>query len=203
MIGRNGELIPPCTFLPAAEQYGLIGDIDRWVIAQAIALAADGRSVHVNLSAQSVADRGLLASIERQLHQTGTDPGNLVFELTETALMDDINTGERFAHGLAKLGCAVALDDFGTGFGSFTHLKRLPVKVLKIDIEFVRNLTTSTSDQHLVKAMVNLALGFGQQTIAEGVEDAQTLELLREYGVDFAQGFHLGRPAPIDTPPAP
>jgi PAS domain S-box-containing protein len=195
MIGRNGELIPPGTFLPAAEQYGLIGDIDRWVIGQAIVLAADGRTVHVNLSAQSVADRGLLASIERQLHQAGADPGNLVFELTETALMDDINTGERFAHGLAELGCAVALDDFGTGFGSFTYLKRLPVKVVKIDIEFVRNLTTNTSDQHLVKAMVNLAQGFGQQTVAEGVEDAQTLELLRGYGVDYAQGFHLGRPA--------
>jgi len=202
MIGRNGEVISPGTFLPAAEQYGLIGDIDRWVIGQAITLAAQGRAVHANLSAQSVADRGLLASIDRQIHKAGADPGNLVFELTETALMADINTGERFAHGLAELGCAVALDDFGTGFGSFTYLKRLPVKVLKIDIEFVRNLTTNNADQHLVKAMVNLAQGFGQETIAEGVEDAETLELLREYGVDYAQGFHLGRPAPIDAKPA-
>jgi PAS domain S-box-containing protein len=202
MIGRNGEVIPPGTFLPAAEQYGLIGDIDRWVIEQAIALAAKGRAVHVNLSAHSVADRGLLASIDRQILQAGADPGNLVFELTETALMADINTGEHFAHGLAELGCAVALDDFGTGFGSFTYLKRLPVKILKIDIEFVRNLTTDTSDQQLVKVMVNLAKEFGQETVTEGVEDAETLELLHEYGVDYAQGFHLGRPAPIDAKPA-
>jgi PAS domain S-box-containing protein len=197
MIGRGGEIISPDTFLPGAEQYGLIGDIDRWVIAKAITLAADGRRVQFNLSAQSVADRGLLASIEHQLHETGTEPENLVFEITETALMNDITAGERFVRAVTDLGCGVALDDFGMGFGSFTYLKRLPVTCLKIDIEFVRNLTTNRTDQHLVKAIVNLAEGFGQQTVAEGVENEQTLQLLREYGVDFAQGFHVGRPGPI------
>ncbi|HWK17785.1 MAG TPA: EAL domain-containing protein, partial [Solirubrobacteraceae bacterium] len=131
------------------------------------------------------------------------DPARVIFELTETALMDDIDAGERFTRGLNALGCAVALDDFGTGFGSFTYLQRLPVRYLKIDIEFVRDLTTKAASRHLVTAIVNLAKGFEQETIAEGVEDAQTLELLRDFGVDYAQGFHLGRPTALgDVPPA-
>ena len=97
-----------------------------------------------------------------------------------------------------RSGCEIALDDFGTGFGSFTYLKRLPIQYLKIDIDFVRDLVANPANQHVVKAIVNLARGFGQETIAEGVEDAQTLDLLRDYGVDFAQGFYIGRPAPIE-----
>jgi EAL domain-containing protein (putative c-di-GMP-specific phosphodiesterase class I) len=125
-----------------------------------------------------------------------------VFEITETALMQDVKGGEAFAHYLVKLGCRLALDDFGTGFGSFTYLKTMPVDYLKIDVEFVRNLGSNPANQHLVTAIVNLARGFGKQTIAEGVEDEATLDLLRAYGVDFAQGYHLGRPAPIETPVA-
>ena len=96
-----------------------------------------------------------------------------------------------------ELGCSLALDDFGTGYGTFTHVKKLPITYLKIDIEFVRDLVTSPANQHVVKAIVNLAQGFGCQTIVEGVEDAETLELVQDFGVDFAQGFHLGRPAPL------
>jgi EAL domain-containing protein (putative c-di-GMP-specific phosphodiesterase class I) len=99
---------------------------------------------------------------------------------------------------LADLGCGLALDDFGTGFGSFTYLKRLPISYLKIDIEFVRDLVTNPANQHVVRAIVSLAQAFGLQTIAEGVEDEATLQLLRDEGVDYAQGFHLGRPAPLD-----
>ncbi len=200
MIGNHGELVAPSKFLPAAEQFGLIVDIDRWVIGQAIRVAAQGVAVHVNVSARSVADRSLLTEIEHQIQGWDADPENLVFELTETALMDDISHGNRFVQGLSKLGCAIAVDDFGTGFGSFTYLKRLKVNIIKIDIEFVRKLTTNTSDQYLVKAIVNLAAEFGQTTVAEGVEDAETLELLRLYGVDYAQGFYLGRPEPIERP---
>ncbi len=98
-----------------------------------------------------------------------------------------------------QLGCQVALDDFGTGFGSFTYLKRLHADYLKIDMEFVRELTRSTGDQHVVEAIVTLARGFGQRTIAEGVEDQETLTLLRQLGVSHAQGFHLGRPGPPPT----
>jgi PAS domain S-box-containing protein len=198
MIGREGEIIPPGSFLPAAEKFGLIEEIDQWVVMQAIRLAASGRRVEANLSAESIGSVELLSAIEQQLRETGADPANLVIEITETALMRDIDAGHSFAQGLVDLGCGIALDDFGTGFGSFTYLTRFPVKYLKIDIEFVRELPSHPDNQHLVKAIVNLARGFGHQTIAEGVEDEETLALLRDYEVDFAQGFHLGRPAPID-----
>ena len=197
MVGRNGEVIAPGAFLGVAERYGLITEIDQWVVKQAVRLAAQGRHVGANLSAESLGTLDLLALIEREVDQAGADPANLIFEITETALMRDMEKGEAFARGVVDLGCAVALDDFGTGFGTFTHVKKLPVRYLKIDIEFVRDLVGNSANQHVVKAIVNLAHGFGCQTIAEGVEDAETLKLLRELGVDFAQGFHVGRPAPL------
>jgi PAS domain S-box-containing protein len=197
MIGRDNEVILPGSFLPVAERYGLIGEIDRWVITQATRLAATGRRViEANLSAASIGSSDLLSFIEQQIGQAHAEPANLVFEITETALMRDITAGEAFARGLAALGCGLALDDFGTGFGSFTYLKRLPLTHLKIDIEFVRDLITHPDNLHVVKAIVSLARAFGLKTIAEGVEDEQTLTMLRGEGVDFAQGFHLGRPAP-------
>jgi PAS domain S-box-containing protein len=197
MIGRDGEVIPPGSFLPVAEKYGLIGEIDRWVITQAVRRAADrGRVIELNLSAASIGTPDLLPFIERQIRQAGADPADLVFEITETALMKDLAAGEAFAHGLADLGCGLALDDFGTGFGSFVYLKKLPITYLKIDIEFVRDLVTSHANLHVVKAIVSLARGFGLRTIAEGIEDEQTLTILRNEGVDFGQGYHLGRPAP-------
>jgi len=201
MVGREEDVIPPGRFLPAAEQFGLIEEIDQWVVTQAIQLAATGRGVAANLSAESVGNVDLLSMIEQQLRDTGADPAKLVFEITETALMGDIDAGQAFAEGLVELGCSIALDDFGTGFGSFTYLKRLPVTYLKIDIEFVRHLASNPANQHIVRAIVSLAHGFGHKTIAEGVEDEATLTLLRDYGVDFAQGFHIGRPAPIAQSP--
>ena len=188
--------------LPAAEKYGLIAEIDQWVIKRAVARAATGQRVEANLSARSVGNFALLPLIERELRDSGADPANLVFEITETALMGDIEKGEAFAHGLADIGCGLALDDFGTGFGSFTYLKALPIGYLKIDIEFVRDLDSSPANQHLVKAIVNLARSFGHRTIAEGVEDERTLELLREYGVDFARAIYSGDPRRL-TPPRP
>jgi PAS domain S-box-containing protein len=197
MIEHDGHPVLPGKFLPAAEKYGVITEIDHWVASQGIRLAAGGRRVQVNLSGDSIGRPEVLALIERELRNTGADPSNVVFEITETALMQDTGAAETFTHYLVQLGCRLALDDFGTGFGSFTYLKTLPVDYLKLDIEFVRNLGSNRANQHLVKAVVNLAKGFGKQTIAEGVEDEWTVELLREYGVDFAQGYHLGRPAPI------
>jgi PAS domain S-box-containing protein len=197
MRGQAGEIIAPGSFLPVAEKYGQIGEIDRWVIGEAVRLAAGGMRVEANLSAASIGNLDLLALIERQMHDAGADPSNLIFEITETALMEDVEAGTAFAHGLARIGCELALDDFGTGFGSFTYLKAVPVTYLKIDIDFVRDLGSNPANQHLVKAIVGLADGFGYKTIAEGVEDAETLALLADYGVDFAQGFHVGPPAPI------
>jgi len=199
MIGTNGEVIAPGSFLPVAEKYGLIAEIDRWMIGQAARLAGSGQSVEVNLSADSISDLGLLTFIEDELRDADANPASLVFEVTETALMRDLEAGKVFIAGLTDIGCRVALDDFGTGFASFTYLKTFDLSFLKIDVDFVRNLATDTSNQHLVKAIARLAKDFGYETIAEGVEDAETLAMLADYGVDFAQGFHVGRPSPITS----
>jgi len=199
MIGTNGEVIAPGSFLPVAEKYGMIAEIDRWVIGHAARLAAGGHNVEANLSADSISDLSLLAFIEDKLRDAGASPANLVFEITETALTKDLEAGKAFITGLTDIGCRVALDDFGTGFASFTYLKTFDLSFLKIDVDFVRNLATDTSNQHLVKAIAQLAKDFGYETIAEGVEDAETLAMLRDYGVDYAQGFHIGRPSPITS----
>ncbi len=199
MLGRGGEIIPPGVFLPVAEKYGQIEEIDQWVITQAARLAAGGRRVHANLSADSIGSLDLPSRIESELRDAGADPANVVFEITETALMSDMEAGEAFTRGITDIGSAVALDDFGTGYGSFTYLQKLHIAYIKIDTEFVRDLVSNTTNQHLVKAIVNIAHGLGQQTIAEGVENSETLDLLREYGVDLAQGSYLGRPQPVES----
>ena len=201
MRGPDGELIPPGEFLPAAEKHGAIRDIDRWVIAQGADLAARGIDVEINISAASIGDPGLIADIERELARTGADPSRLVFEITETALIEETGLAVALAERLRTLGCRFALDDFGSGYGGFHYLKHLPMDFLKIDREFIRDTRTSVADQHVIRAIVGLAHGFGLKTIAEGVEDQETLDLLREFGVDHAQGFLIGRPAPL--PPHP
>ena len=195
---RDGTLVPPGEFLPVAERYGSIREIDQWVTQRAVELAAAGEPVEVNLSAASVGDDEMLATIRDALERTGADPSLVVFEVTETALMADLERGRRFATALRELGCRFALDDFGTGYGTFTYLKHIPIDSLKIDVEFVRDLLSSADDERVVRAIVTMAHDFGKTTIAEGVEDAATLVRLRELGVDHAQGYHLGRPAEID-----
>jgi PAS domain S-box-containing protein len=198
MIDDDGAAIPPGQFLPVAESYGSIGDIDRWVVREAMRLVTAGHAVEVNVSAHSLSDPTFYDYVESQLRRSGADPALLVFELTETALVRDQAATEDFAMRIHGLGCRLALDDFGTGYGGFTYLKQLALDLVKVDIEFVRDLATNPASRHVVKAVVALAGGFGLQTVAEGVEDAATLDLLREYGVDYAQGYHLGRPAPLE-----
>ncbi len=197
MLGPNGETIAPGAFLPVAESYGLIGEIDRWVLRRACRIVTDGRRVQVNVSAVTVGDPGMVEFIRRELEASGADPANLVLELTETALMSNEDAGEEFARSVTALGCGLALDDFGTGFGSLTYLKRLPLSYLKIDREFVGGLVGNEANQHVVRAVVNLARAFGQETIAEGVENQETLDFLKEVGVDYVQGFHVERPRPF------
>ncbi len=197
MIAPDGSVVGPGAFLPVAEATGTILDIDRWVVGRAATLAASGRRVAVNLSARSVGREDVLTTIEQALATSGAAPSTLSFEVTETALTDDVDRADAFATRLAGMGCRLALDDFGTGYGTLTYLKRLPVQVLKIDVEFVRDATRDPSSRKVVEAVVGIARSFGLLTVAEGVEDAATLDLLRELGVDRAQGFHLGRPAPV------
>jgi EAL domain-containing protein (putative c-di-GMP-specific phosphodiesterase class I) len=194
----DGSLTGPCAFLPAAERYGLIRRIDRMVIGKVCSLMggelAGQARVAVNLSALSITDRGLLAHIERELARNRVDPDRLVVEVTETAAIGDMGRARAFCEGVHTLGSSVALDDFGAGFGSFQYLKRLPFRYLKIDGDFIRALPTSRKDQLVVQALVSVARGMGKQTIAEYVGDEPTIGLLRHYGVDYAQGFEVGRP---------
>ena len=197
--GWEGEerLIAPGAFLPAAEEHGLIGDIDRWVIDRAVEAAAAGTSVELNVSGPSVSDPALVEHIAAAIARSGADPRSLTFEITETTLVTDERAARAFVEHMHRLGCGVALDDFGTGYGTFTYLKQLPIDYLKIDIEFVRDLAQDPASRNVVEAIVSLARSFGMKTVAEGVEDDPTLELLRHLGVDYAQGFHIGRPAPF------
>lgn len=191
---REGGLVMPGEFLPAAERFGVICDLDRWVISQAARLAAQGKAVNVNLSACSLADAELADLVEKLLTEAHADPRLITFEITETALTEHLELASRFTARMATLGCEFALDDFGTGYGAFTYLKTLPIKYLKIDIEFVRDLLDNKASRHLVSATVQLARGFGQKTVAEGVEYAETLERLRELEIDYVQGYYLGHP---------
>ena len=160
MIDRDGAIIAPGQFLPAAEQYGLIEDIDRWVLTQAISLAARGQKVHFNVSGKSLGSRELINDLVSGLRDTHADPSLLVCEITETALASDEAVAEAFVHELSELGCEIVLDDFGIGYGGFAYLKRLPVTIIKVDIQFVRDLIENPQNQHVVKAIVNLAQGF-------------------------------------------
>lgn len=197
MRGEDGSIIAPGDFLPIAERYGLISEIDRWVLRQAVELAARGEPTEFNLSAASIDDPDILRELEFTIQQTGADPALLVLEVTETAMMNQLDAGQRFAVKVNALGCQLALDDFGTGFASLSYLKRIPARLLKIDIEFVRDLASSETDERLVRGIIGIAREFEQTTIAEGVEDEATLVRLRELGVHLGQGYLFGRPEPI------
>jgi diguanylate cyclase (GGDEF)-like protein/PAS domain S-box-containing protein len=203
MDDGKGDLVPPNAFLGVAERTGLIVDIDRWVAREAIRLAstgpwsASGRKLEVNLSGRSIDDPELPDLIEAELAAHGTDPRKLVFEVTETAAIANMDDAVRFARRLTQAGCGFALDDFGTGFGSFYYLKHLPLDYVKIDGDFIRDLPRAETDQLMVEAIVQISHGLGLQTIAEFVGDAETVDLLRAYRVDFGQGYHLGRPLPV------
>jgi EAL domain-containing protein (putative c-di-GMP-specific phosphodiesterase class I) len=195
---RGGEeLVAPGEFLPAAERFDLIGVIDAWVIDRAIELAATGHRVALNVSAKTMSDPSQVDRIERAIIAAAAVPENLVFEVTETAVADNLDAARTFAMRLRMLGCAFALDDFGVGYAAFTYLRQLPVNYLKIDIQFVRNMLSDKENHRIVQAIVGVARELEIETIAEGVEDQATLEELRRIGVDNAQGYWIGRPGPL------
>jgi diguanylate cyclase (GGDEF)-like protein len=196
MLDDSGQLIPPANFIPVAERFGVIGEIDRWVIREGLKLAKRGRRVTINLSAQSLSDRSIVDSVLDAV-SLGLDPRNVIFELTETAAVTHAREAGELTRLLARIGCDLALDDFGTGFGSFTSLKQFPARFLKIDAEFVRDMRFDENDREVVRLICGVAHVLGKQTIAEGVEDGETLEILRSQGVDHAQGYFIGRPAPV------
>ncbi len=200
MTGEHGELLPAATFIEVAERSGMVQELDRWVVGQALGILAqreregDPVSLHVNLSGASLTDVSVLDFIERRLDEGGADPGRCTFEITHTSRVEDYETAAGFVDRLTEFGCEIAIDDYGAGFGPFNYLKSIPFDVIKIDGSFIREMARNDADQLTVKAIVQIARGLGKRTIAESVEDDATAEMLREYGVDMGQGYHLGRP---------
>jgi EAL domain-containing protein (putative c-di-GMP-specific phosphodiesterase class I) len=203
MICNDGQIILPGGFMPAAERFGLIHSVDRWIVSRAIrqlaSLHACGHhtSFSINLSGKAFEDATLLSLIQELLDSTGLDPAWVTFEITETAAIANLTAAEAFISALKDIGCQFALDDFGSGFSSFAYLKHLPVDKLKIDGAFVKGMAHSSVDQAMVESMNQVAHALGKRTVAECVENDETLVLLREMGVDLAQGNYLGRPGPV------
>jgi diguanylate cyclase (GGDEF)-like protein len=200
MAGEGGELLPAAEFIEAAERVGMVQELDRWVVGRALEIVAereqagDPVSLHVNLSGASLADVSVLEFIERRLDEGEADPARCTFEITQTARVSDYERAAGFADRLTEFGCQVAIDDYGAGFGPFYYLRTMPFDVIKIDGAFIRDMPRNDADQLTVQAIVQIARGLGKETIAEFVQDDDTTTLLREYGVDMAQGFHIGRP---------
>jgi diguanylate cyclase (GGDEF)-like protein/PAS domain S-box-containing protein len=205
MLDEQNQLIPPASFLYTAERFGLIRSIDRWVVRQAIRLIIQQRALgnyvrlSVNLSGKSVGDLELTTLIEKELVEGGVEPGQLTLEITETTAITDTERSKIFAVALKQIGCRLALDDFGVGSNSMNQLKHLPVDYLKIDGSFIRDLPTNKVDQHLVRAMVEVARALKKRTVAEFVSSAEILKVVRDSGVDFAQGFFIGKPDAIEN----
>jgi len=191
------QLIMPAHFIQLAEKSGRILDIDRWVIREVLRRLAGNPaipSIAINLSGRSLSEPSLPQFIGNELRQAGVDPGRLIVEITETAAVSDLHDAQRMIEALRQLGCGVCLDDFGVGFASFAYLKHLHVDTIKIDGLFIRDLPNDPDNQVFVQAMVSVALGLGKSVVAEYVEDGETLALLRRFGVDLVQGYHLDRP---------
>ncbi len=203
MTGDDGELLPAASFIEVAERSGMVQELDRWVVARALELLAERErggqpvSLHVNLSGASLTDISVIEFIERRLDEGEADPSRCTFEITESARVNDYEAAAGFADRLTEFGCQVAIDDYGAGFGPFHYLKQIPFDLIKIDGSFVRDMPNSDADQLTVQAIVQIARGLGKATIAEYVQDDVTTQMLREYGVDMAQGFHLGKPVAV------
>ncbi len=205
MLDEKGEIIPPGAFLPAAERYNLIEQLDAWVIKNALTLLAAHpdfvKQVHfitINLSGPSLASSAFLASIISQLEVYGIEPGKICFEVTETVAISNLSAAITFITTLRKIGCRFALDDFGSGLSSFGYLKTLPVNYLKIDGMFVRGIVDDPIDHAMVKSINDIGHVMGMQTIAEFVENDEIKSKLKEIGVNYAQGYGIERPRPLD-----
>ncbi|MED5295370.1 MAG: EAL domain-containing protein [Pseudomonadota bacterium] len=196
----DGSLISPARFIPVAEHSGQIVAIDRWVLHHCVhALARlDGISLAVNLSGQSLHDEGLKQFLADLLETSQADPHHLVLEVTETAAVTDFSTARGVLQSVRDLGCRTALDDFGVGFSSFHYLGQLPVDYIKIDGSFIRSLATSPDSRVIVKAVSDIATGFGKQAVAEFVDQEALIPLLSSYNIAYGQGYHLGRPVPFE-----
>jgi len=200
----QGDLIMPASFIPAAERYGLMTSLDRWMISTAFNSYDDtfgkesGVQIAINLSGNSLNDDSLLDFIKGEITETAIEPSNVCFEITETAAISNLDQVSQLILELKRIGCRFALDDFGSGLSSFTYLKNLPVDYLKIDGSFVHDMIDDSIDHAMVEAINQVGHIMGIGTIAECAESEEVVEMLRELGVDYAQGYAMGAPVPIE-----
>ena len=195
----TGALIAPQQFLEPAARFGYMPAIDRWVIAHAARLAAfvPGRRLTINVAGKTITELGLVGYITDQIAQTGADPADLIFELSEADVIANLDQARQTCERLRELGCAIALDDFGSGFCGFSYLKALRVDLLKIDGQFIRDIATNDIDRLVVQAILDVAAGMSLPTVAEFVADADTAHHCRGLGATYGQGFYLGKPKPL------
>jgi len=205
MQNEDGELIPPGAFIPAAERYSLMTQLDRWVVAHAFEWLSENTAVtgelykcSINLSGQSISEGDFLAFVKNQLTQYQIDPSKICFEITETAAILNLTKATGFISDLKSLGCFFALDDFGSGLSSFAYLKNLPVDYVKIDGMFVRDIASDPIDQEMVRSITGIAKAMGKQTIAEFVENDSIIEILQDIDVDYIQGYGVARPRSLN-----
>jgi EAL domain-containing protein (putative c-di-GMP-specific phosphodiesterase class I) len=200
LVNRDGSLVNASEFIPAAERFGLVIDIDLWVVQHSIEhvrkAASHGNQVRlaVNLSAAALGEPAVLTAIADGLERSGIDPSLLEFEVTETAALHDVHTAVAFIESLRQLGCRFALDDFGSGFSSYAYLRDVDTETVKIDGSFIHAMAGDPMTEGLVRSMNDLIHLLGRRTVAEGVEDVVTLDILRGMDIDFAQGWFIGRP---------
>ena len=197
MRGENGTIFSPNEFIPVAEKMGLVEQIDLWVINHVFDLMRTlpkDISFNINLSANIFLDHQLYPLVERKLNETGANPERIVFEITETSAVSNFEQTKAMVNKLRSLGCSFALDDFGAGFNSYSYLKHFPVEMLKIDGAFITDLETDEVDQILVKSMIDVAHKLGKKTVAEFVERQSTMDLLKNLGIDYIQGYLVGKP---------
>jgi EAL domain-containing protein (putative c-di-GMP-specific phosphodiesterase class I) len=204
MRDEAGNDVPPADFVRAAERYRLMGLVDRWVVQTTLAALGRGalavpasNSVAINISGQTLGDVQFLEFVVECLDSTGVTPGQVCFEITENAVIANLDHARRFVGVLHGMGCQFALDNFGSGVGSFSNLKNLPMDYLKIDGSFMRNLARDSVNQAMVTAMIKLARSLHFKVIAEQVEDDGAVDAARRMGVDFLQGYAIGKPEPL------
>ena len=210
MVREDGTVDPPGSFIGVAEATGLIREIDQYVVRTGVATLAEwsrngfSATISLNLSGTMMTARELLVPLlKKEVAHYGVDPSRIIFEVTETAAVLDLASARQMMLDIKQLGCRFALDDFGVGLSSFSYLQQLPVDYIKIDGAFIRDLPHREDNQLFVQALVQVAHGLGRQTVAEFVEDAATLDMLQKLGVNYAQGFHIGRPGAEPQPRAP
>ncbi len=198
MQGEDGKIYSPGSFIPAAERFNLIKSLDKWVIDEAFRLIDGGfpdhAEVSINLSGESLGDIGMIGYVINKLEQYNVNPEGLFFEITETAMVTNLANAQKFVSTLHGVGCRFALDDFGSGVSSFAYLQNLHVDLLKIDGGLIRSVVENRINESMVRAINDIGHAMGIKTVAEFVEDSRIYEMIRDIGIDYAQGYYVGQP---------